>query len=116
MVMAGPCGAAVRCTTPTDWALLTSVTGWPSTPTGRATRLCGPRRCCESSQTKAEVSHREGIWRLKVFLSPAGRGRGQGAGADDALSGVTHLTLPSLRAGPFPLPPEGRRGAFTLPH
>ena len=63
----------------------------------------------------------------KFFLPPAGGGRGQGEGAADALSGVAHLTLPSrslssgraLRgpggAGPLPLPPEGRRGAFNLP-
>src|SRR2546423_1069365 len=25
----------------------------------------------------------------------------------------THLTLPALRAGPLPLPPEGRRGMFA---
>ena len=25
--------------------------------------------------------------------------------------GATHLTLPPLRDGPLPLPPEGRRGA-----
>ena len=33
-------------------------------------------------------------------------------GADDAACGAAHLTLPSLRDGPLPLPPKGRRGAF----
>jgi hypothetical protein len=43
---------------------------------------------------------------------PAGRGRGQGEGADEAVYGTAHLTLPVADApGPFPLPPEGRRGA-----
>jgi CHAD domain-containing protein len=37
-----------------------------------------------------------------------GEGRGEGAGSG-ALSN-TRLTLPSLRDGPLPLPPEGRRG------
>ena len=38
-------------------------------------------------------------------------GRGKGEGAREPVCGATHLTLPSLRAGPLPLPPEGRRGA-----
>jgi hypothetical protein len=39
---------------------------------------------------------------------PHGGGEGRGEVGD---STETHLTLPPLRAGPLPLPPEGRRGA-----
>jgi hypothetical protein len=45
--------------------------------------------------------------------SPAARGRGQGEGADEAVRGTGHLTLP-LR-GPLPLPPERRRGLLHGP-
>src|SRR5712691_6306569 len=34
------------------------------------------------------------------------------AGETPAVRARTHLTLPSLRDGPLPLPPEGRRGEF----
>src|SRR5207245_630827 len=40
---------------------------------------------------------------------PGGEGRVRGA--DEPVRGAAHLTLPSLRGGPLPLPPEGRRGA-----
>jgi hypothetical protein len=54
-------------------------------------------------------------FRVCITLSPAGRGRGNGEGADDPLRyGGAHLTLPSRCDGPLPLLPEGRRGA--LPH
>jgi S-adenosylmethionine:tRNA ribosyltransferase-isomerase len=43
-------------------------------------------------------------------LSPIG-GEGWGEGADSRALADTHLTLPLLRNGPLPLPPEGRRGA-----
>jgi hypothetical protein len=33
-------------------------------------------------------------------------------GADVQNRAAAHLTLPSLRGGPLPLPPEGRRGAL----
>ncbi len=32
-------------------------------------------------------------------------------GADEPVRGAAHLTLPALRDGSLPLPPEGRRGA-----
>jgi hypothetical protein len=35
-------------------------------------------------------------------------------GADEAVCGAAHLTLPgAIAPGPFPLPPEGRRGALV---
>ncbi len=36
-------------------------------------------------------------------------------GADVPVRGPNHLTLPTLRGGPLPLPPEGRRGALDEP-
>ena len=41
---------------------------------------------------------------------PGGEGRVRGA--DPPSRGAPHLTLPTLRVGRVPLPPEGRRGAF----
>src|SRR6266481_815042 len=40
---------------------------------------------------------------------PGGEGRGEGGRGPG--SSAAHLTLPSPRDGPLPLPPEGRRGA-----
>jgi len=48
---------------------------------------------------------------LEDFLSAPGGGEDRGEVRDSRASAATHLTLPSLRAGPLPLPPEGRRGA-----
>src|SRR6266700_563084 len=43
---------------------------------------------------------------------PGGEGRVRGA--DEPVCGAAHLTLPGTVApGPLPLPPEGRRGAFS---
>ncbi len=42
---------------------------------------------------------------------PGGEGRVRGA--DVLVRGAAHLTLPTLRVGPLPLPPEGRRGALV---
>ena len=51
------------------------------------------------------------VWPAMLLLSPLRPGgEGQTEGGRDWGSGA-HLTLPSLRAGPLPLPPEGRRGA-----
>ncbi len=43
-------------------------------------------------------------------LSDPGGGEGWGEVGDSRAVAGTHLTLPALRAGPLPLPPEGRRG------
>src|SRR6266567_4183851 len=43
-------------------------------------------------------------------LSAPGGGEGWGEVGDSRALAETHLTLPSLRDGPLPLPPEGRRG------
>ncbi len=44
-------------------------------------------------------------------LSAPGGGEGRGEVGNSSALASTHLTLPSLRDGPLPLPPEGRRGA-----
>ena len=43
---------------------------------------------------------------------PGGAGRVRGAG--NTGRGAAHLTFPSLRDGPLPLPPDGRRGVLVL--
>ena len=43
---------------------------------------------------------------------PGGEGRVRGA--EEPFGGAAHLTFPSWRVAPLPLPPEGRRGAFLL--
>src|SRR5438105_13537421 len=43
-------------------------------------------------------------------LSAPGGGEGRGEVGDSCTLTETHLTLPSLRDGPLPLRPEGRRG------
>src|SRR6266568_7204643 len=48
-------------------------------------------------------------------LSAPGGGEGWGEVGDSRALAETHLTLPSLRDGPLPLPPKGRRGAAFRP-
>src|SRR5205814_5764315 len=48
-------------------------------------------------------------------LSAPGGGEGWGEVGDSRTLADTHLTLPSLRDGPLPLRPEGRRGALWPP-
>jgi hypothetical protein len=45
-------------------------------------------------------------------LSALGGGEGWGEVADSGVVADTHLTLPSLRDGPLPLRPRGRRGSY----
>src|SRR5712691_9384508 len=45
-------------------------------------------------------------------LSAPGGGEGWGEAGDSRAVADTHLTLPRLRRGSLPLPPEGRRGGF----
>src|SRR5205807_8036629 len=49
-------------------------------------------------------------------LSAPGGGEGWGEVGDSRAPAGAHLTLPSLRDGPLPLPPEGRRGVFRAAH
>src|SRR2546423_14870026 len=48
-------------------------------------------------------------------LSAPGGGEGWGEVGDSRTLADTHLTLPSLRDGPLPLRPEGRRGDLWPP-
>src|SRR5258708_32688958 len=50
---------------------------------------------------------------IKRFLAALGGGEGRGEVGDSRAFADAHLTLPSLRAGPLPLPPEGRRGILS---
>jgi hypothetical protein len=43
-------------------------------------------------------------------LPPPAGGRGQGEAGRRARSAAAHLTLPTLRVGPLPLPPKGGEG------
>jgi hypothetical protein len=45
-----------------------------------------------------------------ISLSALGGGEGRGEVGGTRPPFVAHLTLPSLRDGPLPLPPGGRRG------
>jgi len=49
----------------------------------------------------------------KPYSLSAPGGEGWGEGADSRAPADTHLTLPSLREGPLPLHPEGRRGVYA---
>src|SRR5260370_641130 len=46
--------------------------------------------------------------------SALGGGEGWGEVGDSRALAGTHLTLPRLRRGPLPLPPEGRRGEMWI--
>src|SRR5215207_5073624 len=48
-------------------------------------------------------------------LSAPGGGEGRGEVEDSRALADAHLTLPRLRRGPLPLPPEGRRGKAVPP-
>jgi len=52
------------------------------------------------------------IFPLSARNGPLGGGEGRGEVGDSRAFAGTHLTLPRLRRGPLPLPPEGWRGEF----
>src|SRR5437870_2291885 len=60
----------------------------------------------------AASSASAGHHRLIRSLSAPGGGEGWGEVGDSSAVANPHLTLPSLRGGPLPLPPEGWRGQF----
>src|SRR5216683_1227527 len=57
--------------------------------------------------------YRKSAGRQFNSLSAPGGGEGWGEVGDSRALAGAHLTLPSLRDGPLPLPPEGRRGAAS---
>src|SRR6266852_5279429 len=57
--------------------------------------------------------YRKSAGRQFNSLSAPGGGEGWGEVGDSRALAGTHLTLPSLRDGPLPLPPEGRRGQMA---
>src|SRR5713226_9961971 len=52
---------------------------------------------------------------LPLSLSALGGGEGRGEVGDSRALVDTHLTLPRLRRGPLPLPPEGGEGRSHAP-
>src|SRR5260370_39504475 len=78
-------------------------------------RPASPSAAIASSTSKTAASPARRATRLLLHsLSAPGGGEGWGEVGDSRAVAETHLTLPSLRDGPLPLPPEGRRGIFAL--
>src|SRR5947207_11630089 len=73
----------------------------------------GPRRRRPEGGTMADSTTCGG--KLSCSLSAPGGGEGWGEVGDSRALADTHLTLPSLRDGPLPLRPEGRRGDLWPP-
>src|SRR4051812_25307369 len=76
-------------------------------PTGFPT---SPGHCSEIRHPEGLASRLFGRPVVRISLSAPGGGEGRGEVGISESFPVTHLTLPSLRDGPLPLPPEGRRG------
>src|SRR6266852_9476388 len=74
-------------------------------------RPASPSAATASCTSKTAASSARRTARLCLHsLSAPGGGEGWGEAGDSRAVADAHLTLPSLRDGPLPLPPEGRRG------
>src|SRR5216683_7692762 len=73
-------------------------------------RPASPSAAIASSTSKTAASSARPAARLNHSLSAPGGGEGWGEVGDSRAVADTHLTPPSLRDGPLPLPPKGRRG------
>src|SRR6267143_2809817 len=73
-----------------------------------------PRRQAEKDQRRQRIEpSAPPNYSLSAPLwSIGGGGEGRGEVGDSRALANAHLTLPSLRGGPLPLPPEGRRGVL----
>src|SRR5204863_3841306 len=83
---------------------------------GEGQRPCRNRNAETDRRPRAPRRHEIAVLTLPKSrcalnsLSAPGGGEGWGEVGDSRVRDNTHLTLPRLRRGPLPLPPEGRRG------
>src|SRR4051794_36387559 len=79
----------------------------------RAAISTGSARAASSARSRSGSNIGTNCASAPLFppLRPRGR-RGGGEEGEGRALGNTHLTLTARRAGPLPLPPEGRRGEF----
>jgi hypothetical protein len=86
---------------------------WPCAGHPRLASLAG-KAWPGQARPKRSKGELQSIVATRFFSGqPCGRWERAGSGADEAVRGTGHLTLP-LR-GPLPLPPEGRRGLLHGP-
>src|SRR6266851_5297381 len=92
-------------------ASLTAVSAWA------ASGMSAERVTWEKPTPLTATLHRFSHIRFlpqQLSLAALGGGEGWGEVGDSRAVADTHLTLPRLRRGPLPLPPEGRRGQKSV--
>jgi glycogen synthase len=106
-------GAAALFVPPDDRAAWRSTLGCLIADDQRREALGAAARQRAARFTRERMSARYAELYRELALSrslSAPGGEGWGEVGDPRVVADTHLTLPALRAGPLPLPPEGRRG------